>query len=145
MVRPILASLLVALGATVAWAQSDPITERKALMKANGAATRTGTQMAKGEVPFDLAKAQEVLRTYAATAQRAHAFFPENSKTGGETTASPKIWENQADFQARFDQWGRDIAQAASQTKDLETFKASFATATRACVSCHETYRVSRS
>jgi cytochrome c556 len=145
MIRPILAGLVVTIGVTAAIAQSDPITERKNIMKANGAATRVGTQMVKGEAPFDLGKAQEVLRTYAASAQKMHQYFPENSKTGGETTASPKIWESQADFRARFDQWGKDIAQAAAQTKDLESFKASFATVTKACGSCHETYRIKKS
>jgi cytochrome c556 len=144
MIRPILACLVVAAGATVALAQSEPITERRNIMKANGAATRTGTQMAKGEIPFDLSKAQDVLKTYANAAQRFHQYFPENSKTGNETTASPKIWESQADFRSRFDQWGKDIAQASAQTKDLESFKTSFANVTKACGSCHETYRIKK-
>jgi cytochrome c556 len=145
MIRPIFAGLAIAIGVTAAWAQSDPIAERQKIMKANGAATRIGTQMVKGEIPFDLAKAQTVLQTYAATAKNAHELFPETSRTGGETTASPKIWDNQADFRARFDQWGRDIEKAAQQTKDLDTFKASFATVTQACSSCHQAYRISKS
>jgi cytochrome c556 len=145
MMRPVFACLAIAIGVTAALAQNDPIAERQKIMKANGAATRIGTQLVKGEIPFDLTKAQNVLQTYANTAKNAHELFPETSKAGGETTASPKIWENQADFRARFDQWGRDIEKAAQQTKDLETFKASFATVTQACSSCHETYRIKKS
>jgi cytochrome c556 len=145
MIRTLLGSLVIIAGVTAALAQSDPIAARRNIMKENGAATRMGTQMVKGEIPFDLAKAQNVLQTYAKSAKNFHEFFPENAKTGGETTASPKIWEDQADFRARFDQWGKDIAQAAEQTKDLESFKASFATVTKACGSCHQTYRIRRS
>jgi cytochrome c556 len=145
MIRPVLASVAIVVGATVAFAQADPIAQRKSIMKANGAATRTGTQMVRGEIPFELGKAQEILKVYAASAKSYHEYFPESSKTGGDTTASPKIWENQADFRARFDQWGRDIEQAAQATKDFETFKASFGNLTKACGACHQTYRISRS
>jgi cytochrome c556 len=145
MFRPLLAGLVVTIGVTAAFAQSDPIAERRNIMKANGAATRMGTQMVKGEIPFELAKAQNILQTYAKSAKNFHEYFPENSKTGGETTASPKIWENQADFRARFEQWGQDIQQAAAQTKDLDSFKAAFGTVTKACGSCHQSYRISKS
>jgi cytochrome c556 len=145
MIRSVFACLAVALGVTTALAQTDPIAERQKIMKANSAATRVGAQMVKGDVTFDLAKAQDILKTYANAAKNAHELFPASSKTGGETAASPKIWENEADFRARFDQWGRDIEKAAQQTKDLDTFKASFATVTQACNSCHETYRLKKS
>ena len=134
------AALVAVTGAVVA--QSDPISTRRNTMKGVGAATRTGTQMVKGEAPFDLAKAQEVLRTYAAAADGYHNHFPTNSKSGGETTAAPAIWENQADFKARFDAWAADIKQAAAQTKDLDSFKAAFGNVTKACSSCHNTYRI---
>lgn len=142
MIRSILiaGSFLALTGVVVA--QSDPISTRRNIMKQNGAATRTGTQMSKGEIPFDLAKAQEVLKTYAAAADGFHNHFPENSKTGGETTAAPAIWENQAEFRARFDAWGADIKKAAADTKDLESFRAAFGNVTKACGACHNTYRI---
>ena len=134
------AALVAVTGAVVA--QSDPIATRRNTMKGVGAATRAGTQMVKGEAPFDLARAQEVLKTYAAAADGFHNNFPANTKTGGETTAAPAIWENQADFKARFDAWSNDIKQAAAQTKDLDSFKAAFGNVTKACASCHNTYRI---
>lgn len=138
------AGIAIALGVTAAMAQSDPIAERRNIMKGVGAATRTGTQMVRGEVPFDLAKAKEVLQVYATAAERMPQHFPESSKTG-DTTASPKIWENQADFRARFETWAKDIDQAAKATTDAETFKTSFGNVTKACGACHQTYRISRS
>jgi len=145
MFRTILLTVALAVGVTAGVAQSDPIAQRRELMKGVGAATRTGTQMARGQIPFDLAKAKEVLQVYANAADRMHTYFPETSKTGGETTASPKIWESQADFRARFDAWAADIEKAKAGTKDLETFKTNFQTVSKACGSCHQTYRIQKS
>ena len=145
MIRPILVGLALTVGVSAAIAQSDSIAERRGLMKSVGAATATGTRMSRGEAPFELDKAQDVLKTYAAAADKMHTYFPESAKTGGETTASPKIWENQADFRKRFDDWAADIKKAAANTKDFDTFKAEFGNVTKACGSCHQAYRVSRS
>ena len=142
MIRTLLACAALAVGLTAVLAQGDPVAERKQIMKGVGAATRTGTQFVKGEAPFDLAKAKEILQVYANAAGKVHDYFPDTSKTGGETTASPKIWENQADFRARFDAWEKDIEKAKAETNDLETFKANFTTLTKACGSCHQTYRI---
>jgi cytochrome c556 len=145
MIRSILVGAALAIGATAVLAQGDVIAQRRDIMKSNGAATRTGNQMVKGEVPFDLAKAKEILQTYANAADKMHTYFPDNSKTGGETTASPRIWENQAEFRKRFDDWAADIKKASAQTKDLESFKQAFGNVTKACGGCHETFRIKKS
>jgi len=145
MMRMMIVSAALAIGATAVLAQANPIAQRKELMKGVGAATAAGNRMVKGEAPFELAKAKEILQTYAAAADRMHTYFPESAKTGGETTASPRIWESQADFRKRFDDWAADIKKAAAQTKDLDSFKDAFGAVTKACGSCHETYRVRRS
>ncbi|MDB5591754.1 cytochrome c [Enterovirga sp.] len=126
----------------VAAAQADPIAQRRETMKGVGAATRTASQMVKGEIPFDLGQAQEVLKVYAVAADTMHTYFPETSKAGGNTTAGPKIWESQAEFRAAFDAWAKDIRQAADETKDLATFRASFGTVTKACNACHNSFRI---
>ena len=123
-------------------AQSDAITTRRNIMKGVGGATRTGGLMAKGDQPFDLAKAQDVFKTYISASENFPKYFPDDSKTGGDTTASPKIWENKADFEARFAAWNKDVKVAAADTKDLETFKVAFGNVGKACGSCHNVYRV---
>jgi cytochrome c556 len=142
MLRTVLVTGTLVIGMVAALAQTDPIGERRNLMKAVGSATRTGSQMAKGEIPFDAAKAKEILQIYAQAADKTHSFFPETSKTGGGTTAAPKIWESQADFRARFDAWAKDIQAASASTNSLESFRASFTGLTRACSTCHQAYRV---
>lgn len=97
----------VALGATV-MAQQDPIAARKALMKANGQAAGALAKMVKGEASFDQATAQKSFGTFEDAAAKMPPLFPDNSKTDGETAASPKIWENMADFKAKFVKLGED-------------------------------------
>jgi cytochrome c556 len=145
MKRMMLVGAALLIGGTAVIAQSDPIAERRNLMKSVGAATRTGTQMVRGDVPFDAAKAKEILRVYAVAADKTHTYFPDTSKTGGETTASPKIWESQADFRKRFDDWAKDIQAASAQTDSLDEFKVAFGNLSKACGSCHQAYRISKS
>ena len=145
MIRVLTIGVALALGTTSLVAQTNPIAQRKETMKGVGAATAAGNRMVKGEAPFDLAKAKEILQTYATAADKMHTYFPENSKTGGETTAAPKIWESQAEFRKRFDDWAADIKKASATTKDLDTFKEAFGTVTKACGGCHETFRVKKS
>jgi cytochrome c556 len=145
MIRPILAATVVALGVTAALAQSDPIKERQNLMKGFGAATRTGTQISRGEIPFDAAKAKEVFVTIETGAKRIPTLFPENSKTGGDTAADPKIWTNMSDFQSLAAKIGADAQKAAASADSLEAFKAAFGEVTKDCGACHQTYRLKKS
>ena len=144
MIRPILVVLAAGIGMTAAIAQTDPIAERKALMKSNGASTRTGTQMSRGEIPFNLAQAKEIFANYEVVGKRFYTLFPENSKTG-DTTASPKIWEDMAGFRAASEKLAADAQKASAAVKDLDTFKAAFGEATKNCGACHQTYRINKS
>ena len=144
MVRTILVGAALAIGVTAAVAQTNVIETRRNTMKGVGAATRIGNQMSKGEIPFDAAKAKEVLATYAKAADVMHTYFPDTSKTGGETTASPRIWESQAEFRKRFDDWGVEIKKVSASADDLASFRTAFGTVTQACNGCHETFRIKR-
>jgi cytochrome c556 len=132
----------VALGVTVAFAQQDVIKERKAIMKGNGDQAKIGAGMAKGEQPFDLAAAQKIFATYADAAAKMPSLFPDDSKTGEDTAALPKIWEDMADFKAKFAKFGDDAKAAQASVKDLDTFKAAFADIGKSdCGGCHQLYR----
>jgi cytochrome c556 len=146
MIRIVLGVAAIALAVTAVAAQSDPIAARRALMKANGDQAKIGTAMAKGEAPFDAAKAQTIFATFADAAAKAPALFPDNSKTGGDTAALPAIWENKADFDARLAKFGTDAKAAQSKVKDLDTFKATWGGLLKDnCGGCHEKYRQKKS
>jgi cytochrome c556 len=140
-IRTVLAVAVLALGVTAVTAQQDPIAARKALMKANGEQAKIGNQMAKGEEPFDLAKARKVFETYQNAAAKAPDLFPDNSKTGGDTAALPAIWENKADFEAKLAKLGSDSKAAEASVTDFDTFKARFSEVVKNCGGCHQTYR----
>jgi cytochrome c556 len=146
MIRIVLAAGAVALAVTAVAAQSDPITARKALMKANGDQAKIGAAMAKGEAPFDAAKAQTIFATFIDAATKAPALFPDNSKTGGETAALPAIWENKADFDARLAKFGANAKEVQGKVKDLDAFKATWGPFLKDnCGGCHEKYRAKKS
>jgi cytochrome c556 len=140
MIRPVIVTVAVALGVTAVVAQSDPIAERRAIMKGNGQAARTASQMIKGDVPFDLAKAQEIFAGFQTAATKMVVLFPDSSKAG-DTTANDKVWSDTAGFKAAFDKFAADSKTAAGSTKDLDSFKAAFGAVAQNCNSCHTTYR----
>lgn len=129
-------------GATAVVAQQDPIAARQALMKANGKAAGAIAKMVKGEAPFDLATAKKSFANFENAATKMPALFPPTSKTGGDTTASPKIWENMDDFKAKFVKFGADAKAAESSVKDLDSLKSALGVIGKSCGGCHETYRV---
>ena len=142
MIRAAVAFAAIALGASAVLAQ-DPIAARKGVMKEVGGQARVAGQMTRAEIPYDQSKAQAIFATFIEASQKMPGLFPENSKTG-DTTASPRIWENMADFRARFEKLGNDAKDAQAATKDLETFKVSYANVSRNCGGCHETYRIKK-
>jgi cytochrome c556 len=146
MTRTVFAVAAIALGMSVAVAQQDPIAARKALMKANGDQAKIGAAMMKGEAPFDLDAAHKIFAAWEDAAAKMPALFPDNSKSGGETAADPKIWENMDDLKARFAKFGTDAKDAEAKVIDLDSFKAAFGNIGKNdCGGCHEKYRVKKS
>jgi cytochrome c556 len=138
---------VLVLGVTAASAQScqDIIEKRQTLMKKSGAAAKIGTEMIKGERPFDAAKAQEVYAAFAEDAKQMPGLFPDCSKNGQKTTAAPAIWEKMDDFKAAIAKFSADIKAAQDNTKDLDGLKANFQIIGKDCGGCHQTFRVKSS
>jgi cytochrome c556 len=142
MIRIALVAAGLALGLTTVLAQSDPIAERKTVMKAVGAATGLGAKIAKGEEAFDAAKVQGIFKTYSDAATKMPALFPASTKTG-DTTAAPKVWEDEAGFKAAFVKFDADATAGATVT-DLAGFRTAFGNATKNCGTCHEAFRIKK-
>jgi cytochrome c556 len=120
---------------------ADVIAQRRALMHDDGIAAKKLFDMANDKAPFDLAIAQASLKTLARGAESSPALFPDDSKTGGGTAALPAIWENKADFNARFAKFSKDVAAAIAATHDKASFKAVAPAVFENCSSCHERYK----
>jgi cytochrome c556 len=138
------AAILVALGTGMVIAQSDPIAARKALMKQNNDGAGVLVAMTRGTAPFDASKVDPVFAQWADTAQKLPGLFPDNSKTG-DTRASPKIWENKADFEAQIAAFGKAVADNRAKAKEsLAGLKSAMAAVGKTCGDCHGDYRLSR-
>ncbi len=132
---------LMASGIVIA---QDLIAERKAAMRFKSSNAKIASEMARGQVPFDAAKAGEAMGNIATTATNLPKLFPAGSETG-ETRASPKIWQDLAGFQATAAKMASDAtaAQKAAATGE-DAFKAAFGNVAKNCDTCHEAYRTPR-
>ena len=141
MKRLVAVAMALACGITAVLADTDPIAERRALMKHDGEAAKTLFGMSKDKIPFNLATVKDSLKTLNEGATKSAALFPDNSKAGGGTAALPAIWENKADFDARFAQFVKDVQAAQAGITDEATFKQLAPAVFKNCGSCHELYK----
>jgi cytochrome c556 len=144
MIRAVLAMTALTAAATLALAQSDPIEARKALMDANNKHARDLRAMTRGEAPYDQAKVNAAFAQWHDTAQKFGGLFPENSKTGKETRATPKIWEQRADFDAKLAAFAKAVGDHKDKVKSADDLKGAFSAVDKACNDCHEPYRARR-
>jgi len=129
----------VSVGATVVLAQNlDAIKQRREVMKTIAKASSVNFKMMKGENPFDLAKVQSGLQTFQEQFPKLKPLFPEDAKTGGDTDASPKIWQQRAEFEAVIDKFVADAKAAAGTIKDEASFKADYPKIVNSCGNCHK-------
>ena len=121
-------------------------------MKENGDQAKIGAAMVKGDKPFDLAAVLKIFATFEDAAAKMPALFPDSSKSEANSpeaddfSPTPKVWEDMADFKARFVKFGEDAKAAAASVKDLDSFKAAFGNIGKNdCGACHEQYRAKKS
>lgn len=138
----VLGIIVLAVSAASAQSCQDVINTRQGLMKKSGQAGKDAFAMIKGQAPFDLAKAKDILATFANDAGKMPTLFPECSRTGDHTTASPAIWDKSADFKAAMAKFAADIKAAQEGTTDLATFKTGVEAISKNCSSCHQQFRV---
>ena len=139
MLRIVAAVAALGIGATIAYAQNlDAIKNRRDVMRAIATAGLTNFKMMKGEAPFDLAKVQAGLKIYQDEAAKLKGLFPDDSKTGGDTDASPKIWQERPQFNAAIESFINGAKAAASTIKDEQTFKAEYPKVVTSCGGCHK-------
>jgi cytochrome c556 len=132
-------SLVILTGASV----SDPIAERRALMKRYGSIGRGLFEYVQGGKAYDAAAVLASLQALDADAAKfdVAALFPDGSGTG-DTKASPKIWEDLAAFQAAADKFKGDVAKGvAAAPQDIGAFEPVLDMIANDCRSCHAAWR----
>ena len=144
-VRTTLAALAAALSVGAVIAQSDPIAARQSLMKHNNDNAKAVVQMMRGQAAFDAAKVDAAFVQWADTAQKLPGLFPDNSKTGGDTRATPKIWLNKNDFDAKAAAFGKSVTENRDKGKgSLDGLRAAISAVGKACDDCHKEYRLGK-
>ena len=141
MKRIALAMALAAFGVTAVVAQSDPIAARKALMKGNNDNANILVRMMRGDVPYDAAKVNAAFAQWTETTQKFPNLFPEDSKTGGQTRATAKIWQTRSDFDEKNAAFAKAVADYRDKAKNLDELKVAVAAVGKTCDGCHEQYR----
>jgi cytochrome c556 len=143
-ISTVFAVVVVACGASAVLAQSDAIKTRKGLMKENNDHAKTLVQMIRGQSQFDAKAVEAAFAQWAETAQKLPGLFPEDSKTGEKTRASPEIWLDKKDFDEKAAAFGKAVADNRAQaTASLDGLKKAMNAAGKACDNCHERYRLS--
>ena len=142
------ATLGVAMLAGSAIAQ-DPmagaIGARQSMMRLMGFNIGTLGGMAQGKIAYDASTAQAAADNLAKLASLDHmAMFPKGSDdmSVGDTAAKPDIWENAADFDAKFAALvaGANAMQAAAGG-GVDSLKGAMGGLGGACGACHKAYR----
>jgi len=142
------AAALVACGvafAGAAFSQSDPIKDRQAAMKGLGGAMGQLGKFAKGEEPYDAAKATAAAAVLSGAGPKMAAMFPAGTQMGGgkgETWAKADIWSDGAKFSAAITAYSEQtakLAQVAGTGKD--PMAAQMAEVGKTCGGCHTPFR----
>ncbi|MBN9004630.1 MAG: cytochrome c [Rhizobiales bacterium] len=148
MIRPVIVAGVLLLGLGAVSAQQDAVKNAQTVMKTTGKNTGALAAMVKGDKPYDQATVDASLAVLEETAKKLPALFPEGMKglpSDDDYSASPKIWENKADFAAHIATFAKTVTDAKSSVKDLATLKAAVPVIGKACGGCHETYRIKKS
>jgi cytochrome c556 len=140
-----LAGVIVVLCTGAVIAQSDPIATRKAMMKQNNDNAIAMVKMMRGLAPFDPARIDAAFAQWTDTAEKFPGLFPDNSKMGGKTRASSKVWLNKKDFDAKAAAFGKAVADNRDKAKtSANALRAAIPAIGEACDDCHKDYRVSQ-
>ncbi len=124
---------------------ADAISDRKAAMKNVGMAMGAVVKIVKGQADFDPIVASLAFATMNNAAIGITSLFPVGTETGGETTASPKIWSDMDGFSSAMAKFQADAAAAvAAKPADMGAFKAVFGKVASNCKACHEIYRIAK-
>lgn len=124
----------------------DVIKERQELMKTVGKSAKILVPMAKGETTYDAAAAVDAMKAINKVPDAFVDLFPKGSEKGGDTEASPKIWENPEDFKAKAAALKKASAEGIEQAgQGVDALKGVlFDSVLKACKNCHDEYRIKK-
>lgn len=137
-----LAAALAGLAAGAVTA-AEPQEVREGLMKKIGGSMGALSAIAKGQKPYDA----EVVKTSLTAISTSIKAFPDQFPAGSDANseASPKIWENKGDFDAKAASLGADADMLLAQLPaDPAAVGVVLGKLGPHCGDCHQVYRIKK-
>jgi cytochrome c556 len=140
----VIGALLTAGAAFAEVAPTDPnAIAREALMKMQGMNAGILGKMAKGEEPYDLAKAEGAKAALIESSSKIEATFKDQGAADPGSRAKPEIWANWDDFLTKAK--ALNAAATALDVSSVETIGAGMGAIGGACMDCHKAYQAPES
>lgn len=122
------------------------IKERMDAMKDMGDKSRLVAEMFKGKVDFDRRIIASAADAFTLHGSSMTGLFPDTikSRTGGNTEALPRIWEDWVAFNEEVDAFlllSESLRTTVANTDDSARLRKVFFQTTKACSSCHKKFR----
>lgn len=145
--RSVVAVGAVLLGVSAVVAQQDVAKQQDDLMRTTFGRPFYGVmlKMSRGQIPYDQAAIEAALGDLEKAVPTIPATFQTNPKMdlpGAEYVASPKVWENKADFDSKVPAVTKQITDLKGQIKDVDSLKVAWKQINDKCDGCHDTYRI---
>ncbi|MDA9499713.1 cytochrome c [Bradyrhizobium sp. CCBAU 11357] len=146
MKRTMIVAGVLVLGAGAVMAQQEIAVQQDNLMRAI-AKNQYGVlqKMSKGDIPFDKKAADQAIAAIEADVAKIAKTFEINPKqdvVDATYGASPKVWQNKADFDSKIPPVQKAIGDAKGKITNVASLKAAYTAINDRCNDCHETYRV---
>lgn len=127
---------------------TSQIKARQGLMEINALNIGVLAGMAKGETPYDAAKAQAAADALVAVYKLdLPMFWPQGSDNTANpaTNALPAIWAEGSDIGDKLENWEKGaMAMQVAAGKDLDSLKGAMDGLGGACGACHKAFRASK-
>jgi cytochrome c556 len=146
MIRMVVVAGALLLGTGAAMAQQDVAVKQDNLMRAQAKSLYTVMlKTVKGEIPYDQKAIDAAIAQLEESVPTIASVFATNPKEDVVNTtygASPKVWQNKADFDSKIPAVAKAIADVKGKIKDVDSLKVAYTSINDSCNGCHETYRL---
>lgn len=145
--RGVVAIGAVVLAVSAVMAQQDVAKQQDDLMRTTIGRPFYGVllKMSRGQIPYDQAAVEGALADLEKVVPTIPATFQPNPKMdlpGADYVASPKVWENKADFDSKVPAVVKQITELKGKIKDVDSLKVAWKEINDKCDGCHDTYRI---
>ncbi|MBR0836655.1 cytochrome c [Bradyrhizobium manausense] len=134
------------LGAGAVMAQQEVAVQQDNLMRSQAKSLYTVIlKMTKGDIPYNQKAVDEAIANLQADVAKIAKTFEVNPKqdvVNATYGASPKVWQNKADFDSKIPPVQKAIADVKGKITDVASLKAAYTAINDRCTDCHETYRL---